>query len=365
MSLKIGLVGLPNVGKSTLFNALTASSKAAAENFPFCTIEPNVALVPVPDPRLEALAQITSPEKIIPSTIELVDIAGLVAGASQGEGLGNQFLAHIRECQAIAHVVRFFAHDKVHHVSGKIDPLSDLETVLTELALADCQTLEKQVERQKKLSKTGDKSATKALALVEKLLSALQRGLLPEALDLNPEEQAISKPWQMLTAKPFLVVANVSDEAQFSAENLNPLQNKLGLKNPPPIVPMSVQTEAELSQLSAEESAQWRAELGVPVSGIEKLITAAFSLLKKQVFFTAGPQEVRSWTIPQGSLAPQAAGAIHTDFEKGFIRAEVVGYDDFVALGGESSAQQAGKLRSEGKDYQMQAGDVVHFRFNV
>ncbi|MGZ5031843.1 MAG: redox-regulated ATPase YchF [Usitatibacter sp.] len=363
MSLQCGIVGLPNVGKSTLFNALTKAG-IAAENYPFCTIEPNVGVVEVPDPRLRKLAAIDKPLKVIPAIVEFVDIAGLVAGASKGEGLGNQFLANIRETNAIANVVRCFSDDNVIHVGGKVDPISDIEVIHTELALADMQSVEKALHRYSKNVRAGEKDAVKLVALLERVEKALD-GLHPvRALGFSAEEMALLQPLQLLTAKPALYVANVGEHG---FEN-NPLLERVkqyAAKEGAPVVAISAKLEAEIAELSDEEKQIFLADMGMTEPGLDRLIHATYDLLGLQTFFTAGEKEVRAWTVKKGATAPQAAGVIHTDFEKGFIRAEVIAYDDYVRLNGEAKAKEAGKMRLEGKDYIVKDGDVMHFRFNV
>ena len=364
MSLKCGIVGLPNVGKSTLFNALTKAG-IAAENYPFCTIEPNVGVVEVPDARLAKLAQIAKPQKVIPAIVEFVDIAGLVAGASKGEGLGNQFLANIRETDAIAHVVRCFSDDNVVHVSGKIDPISDIETINTELALADLATVEKQLAKNSKVAKAGgDKEAQRLVAVLEKVLSALDQGKPARAVDLYAEEKDVLKPLFLLTMKPTMYVANVSETGFHDNPLLERVQQYASRENAP-VVAISAALESQIADLSEEDKHVFLADMGVEEPGLDRLIRATYALLGLQTYFTAGPKEVRAWTIHKGDTAPQAAAVIHTDFEKGFIRAEVIRYEDYIAGGGEAGARDAGKLRVEGKEYVVQDGDVMHFRFNV
>jgi len=363
MTLQCGIVGLPNVGKSTLFNALTKAG-IAAENYPFCTIEPNVGVVEVPDPRLTRIAAIAKPLKVIPAIVEFVDIAGLVAGASKGEGLGNQFLANIRETNAIANVVRCFDDDNVVHVAGKVDPISDIEVIHTELALADMATVDKIRDRTISTARSGDKEAVKLVAVLEKVQKALD-GLHPvRALGLSSEEMELLKPLCLLTAKPALYVANVEEHG---FEN-NPLLEKVkayAAKEGAPVVAICAKLESEIADMTGEDKELFLADMGMLEPGLDRLIRATFDLLGLQTYFTAGEKEVRAWTIHKGDTAPQAAGVIHTDFEKGFIRAEVIAYDDFVALGGEKGSKEAGKMRLEGKEYVVKDGDVMHFRFNV
>jgi len=363
MGIKAGIVGMPNVGKSTLFNALTRA-QIAAENYPFCTIDPNVGIVPVPDTRLDALAGIVEPEKIVPTTVEFVDIAGLVAGASQGEGLGNKFLSHIRETDAIAHVVRCFEDADVIHVSGGVNPIRDIEIIDTELCLADLQSIEKAIERQNKLAKGGDKDAIRKKDLFERMRKHLDSGKPVRSMGLSKEEKADAHELQLLTAKPVMYVANVNEDGFTNNPHLDAVKAR-AKEESAVVVAVCAAIEAEISQLDEADRADFLKDLGLTEPGLNRVIRAGYELLGLQTYFTAGEKEVRAWTVRAGSTAPQAAGVIHTDFERGFIRAEVIAYDDYIKFKGEAGSRDAGKLRLEGKEYIVKEGDVMHFRFNV
>ena len=361
--MKCGIVGLPNVGKSTLFNALTKAG-IAAENYPFCTIEPNVGIVEVPDTRLDVIAEIAQPQKLVPAVVEFVDIAGLVAGASKGEGLGNQFLAHIRETDAILNVVRCFDDENVVHVAGRVDPIADIEVIQTELCLADLATVEKSLARYVKPAKAGDKEAQRLVDVLNKCQAALDQASPVRAIAFSKEEQVVLKPLCLITAKPAMFVANVAENGFEANPYLDRLREYAAKQNAP-VVAISAKTESELADMSPEDKLLFLQEMGQTEPGLDRLIRAAFKLLGLQTYFTAGVKEVRAWTIHVGDTAPQAAGVIHTDFERGFIRAQTIAYDDFVAYGGEQGAKDAGKMRAEGKEYVVKDGDVLHFLFNV
>jgi GTP-binding protein YchF len=363
MGIKSGIVGLPNVGKSTLFNALTRA-QIAAENYPFCTIDPNVGIVPVPDPRLADLAAIVKPERILPATVEFVDIAGLVAGASKGEGLGNKFLAHIRETDAITQVVRCFENDDIVHVAGRVGPLDDIEVINTELALADLDTVDRGLQRAEKASKAGDKDAIKLRELLRKLREHLDSGKPARSLIKDQEEIRMLHELHLITLKPLMYVANVAENGFTNNPHLDTVQQRAAEEGAE-VVAVCAAIEAEIAQLDEADRADFLTELGLEEPGLNRVIRAAYRLLGLQTYFTAGVKEVRAWTVKTGATAPQAAGVIHTDFEKGFIRAEVIAYEDFIACKGEQGAKEAGKLRLEGKEYIVREGDVMHFRFNV
>lgn len=364
MALKIGIVGMPNVGKSTLFNALTRTKGAQAANYPFCTIEPNIGIVEVPDSRLKQLADLIHPEKIVPAAIEFVDIAGLVKGASQGEGLGNAFLSHIREVDAICHVVRVFTGGDIIHVEGTVDPKRDREIIETELVLADLQSIQKRIEKTKKLAEHGDKEKKAELAVAEKLFITLNAGKMATETVLEKEEIAIAKSFQILTYKPIVYAANVAED-DLHTMSIHALKEQLGLNASAELVLISAKIEEDLQDLSPEDAKEFLESLGVQSSGLDRLIQAAYKALGYITYFTAGVQEVRAWNIPNGSTGPQAAGVIHTDFERGFIRAETIAFADYIAAGSEVKAKEAGKMRAEGKEYIVKDGDIMHFRFNV
>ncbi|KGM53884.1 GTP-binding protein [Lysobacter daejeonensis GH1-9] len=363
MGIKCGIVGLPNVGKSTLFNALTKAGIAAA-NFPFCTIEPNVGVVPVPDPRLNALAEIVKPERVIPTAVEFVDIAGLVAGAASGEGLGNKFLAHIREVDAITHVVRCFENDDVIHVNNKVDPIADIDTIDTELALADLDSVEKALQRAERSAKTGDKDAKARAEVLGRVRAGLDAGKAARSLGLSDEDKALLRDLFLLTLKPVLYIANVLEDGFDNNPHLDAVRAR-AVTEGAEVVAVCAAIEEELSQLEDEDRDAFLTDLGLEEPGLNRVIRAAYKLLGLQTYFTAGVKEVRAWTVKAGATAPQAAAVIHTDFEKGFIRAETIGYDDYLKYKGETGAREAGRMRLEGKEYRVQEGDVLHFRFNV
>ena len=363
MGFKCGIVGLPNVGKSTLYNAMT-SAQIAAENYPFCTIDPNVGIVPVPDPRLDQLAAIATSKKVIPASMEFVDIAGLVAGASQGEGLGNRFLANIRETQAIAHVVRCFEDDDVVHVAGRVDPAHDMEIIETELLLADMETASRGLDKATKESRSGDKLAKARLTFTETLCEHLNAGHAARTFSTTDAQAPWLRELHLLTAKPVLYIANVAEDGFTDNPALNVVVERAAAENAQ-VVPVCAAIEAELSGLDADERAEFLDSMGLEEAGLERVIHAGYALLGLQTYFTVGPKEARAWTLRSGATAPQAAGVIHTDFEKGFIRAEVIAFQDYIACKGEAGAREAGKWRLEGKEYRVAEGDVVHFRFNV
>jgi GTP-binding protein YchF len=363
MGIKCGIVGLPNVGKSTLFNALTAA-EIPAENYPFCTIDPNVGVVTVPDPRLGALAEIVKPEKVVPTIVEFVDIAGLVEGASEGQGLGNQFLAHIRETHAIAHLVRCFENDDVVHVAGRIDPLDDIEVIDTELMLSDLETVQKVHQRAERAAKTNDKAAVARRDALQKLLSALGEGKPARSVTFAEGEDDLRNELHLITAKPVMYVANIAEDSPADNPHVAAVR-KLAAAQGAEVVVISASIEAEIARLPETERAEFLESVGLEEPGLNRVIRSAYKLLGLKTFYTAGPKEVRAWTVKRDATAPQAAGAIHTDFERGFIRAEVIGYGQYVARRGEQGAREAGELRLEGKTYVVQEGDVIHFRFNV
>jgi ribosome-binding ATPase len=363
MGIKCGIVGLPNVGKSTLFNALTAA-EIPAENYPFCTIDPNVGVVTVPDPKLDAIAAIVKPEKVVPTVVEFVDIAGLVEGASQGQGLGNQFLAHIRETHAIAHLVRCFENDDIVHVAGKINPLHDIEIIDTELMLADLDTVQKMFQRAERAAKNNEKTAVARRDALQKLLTALENGKPARTVQLDEREAEELRDVHLITAKPVMYVANVAEDASDDNPLVAPVR-KLAAEQGAEVVVISAALEAEIARLPESERGEFLSSMGLTEPGLNRVIRSAYRLLGLKTFYTAGPKECRAWTVRRDATAPQAAGAIHTDFERGFIRAEIIGYDQFIARRGEQGAREAGELRLEGKTYVVQEGDVIHFRFNV